>query len=72
MVHRGKMHGFMRMYWAKKARPPLMLTRSASCLFVEKKKKKEKKVMPYSRQRQPQRKSCKTSVTAPPPKARAR
>ena len=20
MVHRGKMHGFMRMYWAKKAR----------------------------------------------------
>lgn len=22
MVHRGKMHGFMRMYWAKKARLP--------------------------------------------------
>ena len=21
MVHHGKMHGFMRMYWAKKARP---------------------------------------------------
>jgi len=24
MVHRGKMHGFMRMYWAKKVRRPAL------------------------------------------------
>ena len=30
MVHRGKMHGFMRMYWAKKARRPCTTTSSQS------------------------------------------